>query len=130
MQRRVSCKQPLHTSQSILNPRRNLMPMRRGGSPPVEGERESGSYSGTQQWYQNVGPSQREDHWGNPKLYPIWQPGNKNSPTITHTGCKTRPKWGPSAQGYNWATLTSEVINTEAWSSRLGVGCEADNLTP
>lgn len=27
MWRRVSCEQPLHKSQSVLSPRRNLMPM-------------------------------------------------------------------------------------------------------
>jgi hypothetical protein len=35
----------------------------------------------------------------------------------------------PSVQGYSWATLSPGDINTEAWSSRLGVGREADNLT-
>jgi hypothetical protein len=33
----------------------------------------------------------------------------------------------PSVQGYSWATLCPGDINTEAWSSRLGVGHEADN---
>ena len=36
------------------------MPMWRGGSPPVEGERESGSYSGTRQRNRTVGPSQEK----------------------------------------------------------------------
>jgi hypothetical protein len=30
--------------------------------------------------------------------------------------------------GYNWATLSLGDINTEIWSSRLGVGSKADNL--
>jgi hypothetical protein len=34
----------------------------------------------------------------------------------------------PSVQGYSWDTLSPGVINTETWSSRLGVGREADNL--
>jgi hypothetical protein len=29
--------------------------------------------------------------------------GKKNSPTVAHTGRKRRPKWVPSAWGYNWA---------------------------
>jgi hypothetical protein len=32
-------------------------------------------------------------------------------------------------QGYSWVTLPPGDINTEAWSSRLGVEREADNLT-
>jgi hypothetical protein len=35
----------------------------------------------------------------------------------------------PSVRGYSWATLSLGGINTEAWSSSLGVGREADNLT-
>jgi hypothetical protein len=34
----------------------------------------------------------------------------------------------PSAWGYNWATLSLADLNTEAWSSRLGVGRKADDL--
>jgi hypothetical protein len=34
----------------------------------------------------------------------------------------------PGGWGYNWATLSLEDINTEAWSSRLGVGQKADDL--
>jgi hypothetical protein len=56
--------------------------------------------------------------------------GKKNIPTVAHTGRKRRPKWVPSALGYNWATLSLGVINTEAWSSRLGVGRGANNHTP
>jgi hypothetical protein len=33
------------------------------------------------------------------------------------------------AWGYNWATLPLGDINTEAWSSRMGVGREANNPT-
>jgi hypothetical protein len=36
----------------------------------------------------------------------------------------------PSARGKSWATLSPGVINTETWSSRLGVGRGANNLTP
>jgi hypothetical protein len=36
----------------------------------------------------------------------------------------------PSAWGYSWATLSPRVINTETWSSRLGVGRGANNPTP
>jgi hypothetical protein len=36
----------------------------------------------------------------------------------------------PSAQEYSWATLSSGVINTETWSSRLGVGRGANSATP
>jgi hypothetical protein len=35
----------------------------------------------------------------------------------------------PSVRRYSWAILYPGDINTEAWSSRLGVGREADNLT-
>jgi hypothetical protein len=35
----------------------------------------------------------------------------------------------PSVREYSWATLYPGDINTEAWSSSLGVGHEADNLT-
>jgi hypothetical protein len=33
------------------------------------------------------------------------------------------------AQGYNWATMPLVDINTEAWSSRMGVGHGANNPT-
>jgi hypothetical protein len=36
----------------------------------------------------------------------------------------------PSARGYSWVTLSLGVINTETWSSSLGVGRGADNSTP
>jgi hypothetical protein len=55
-------------------------------------------------------------------LHPVWWPGLKNSATVTHACHKRRLKWIPSAWGYSWATLAPGVINTEAWSSRLGVG--------
>jgi hypothetical protein len=38
-------------------------------------------------------------------------------------------KMKPGAWGYNWATLFLRDINTETWSSRLGVERKADNLT-
>jgi hypothetical protein len=53
---------------------------------------------------------------------PVWWPGLKNSPTVTHAFRKRRLKWVPSAWGYSWNTLSPGVIKTEAWSSRLGVG--------
>jgi hypothetical protein len=53
---------------------------------------------------------------------PVWWLGLKNSPTVTGACRKRRIKWVPSAWGYNWVTLSPGVINTEAWSSRLGVG--------
>jgi hypothetical protein len=56
--------------------------------------------------------------------------GKKNSPTVAHTGSKWRPKWVPSAWGYDWAPLSLGVINTETWSSRLGFGRGANNPTP
>jgi hypothetical protein len=34
----------------------------------------------------------------------------------------------PSVQGYTWAFLSPGDINTEVWSSRLGVGSEADDI--
>jgi hypothetical protein len=55
---------------------------------------------------------------------PVWWPGLKNSPTVTHACHKRRLKWAPSAWGYSWATLSPGAINTEAWSSRLGLGAE------
>jgi hypothetical protein len=60
-------------------------------------------------------------------LNPVWWPKLKNSPTVTHACCKRRLKWVPSAWGYSWVTLSPGVINTETWSSRLGVGCWTNN---
>jgi hypothetical protein len=51
----------------------------------------------------------------------------KNSPTVTHACRKRQLKWVPSAWGYSWAILSPGVINTEAWSSRLGVGRWTNN---
>jgi hypothetical protein len=36
----------------------------------------------------------------------------------------------PSVQGYSWASLSPGDINWETWSSRLEVGCEANNSNP
>jgi hypothetical protein len=58
---------------------------------------------------------------------PLWWPGLKYSLTVTHACRKRRLKWVPSAWGYSWATLSPGVINTEAWSSRLGVGRWTNN---
>jgi hypothetical protein len=52
---------------------------------------------------------------------PVWWPGNKNSPTVTHACLKRRLKWV--------ATLPLGYINTEAWSSGMGVGRETNNPT-
>jgi hypothetical protein len=35
----------------------------------------------------------------------------------------------PDVWGYNWATLSLGDINTGTWSSRLGVGHKADDLS-
>jgi hypothetical protein len=45
----------------------------------------------------------------------------------SHACCKRQLKWVPSAWGYSWANLSPGVINMEAWSSRLGVGCWTNN---
>jgi hypothetical protein len=58
---------------------------------------------------------------------PVWWPGFKNSPTVTHECRKRRLKWVPSPWGYSWATLSPRIINTETWSSRLGVGRWTNN---
>jgi hypothetical protein len=58
---------------------------------------------------------------------PVWWPGLKNSPTVTHSCRKRRLKWVPSVWGYSWATLSPGVIHTETWSSRLGVGRWTNN---
>jgi hypothetical protein len=51
-------------------------------------------------------------------------------PTIVGTGSGTPevPEL-PSARGYGWTTLSPGVINTEIWSSRLGVGRGTNNPT-
>jgi hypothetical protein len=53
--------------------------------------------------------------------YPVWWPGNKNSPTVTHACRKRRLKWV--------ATLHLGDINTETWSSGMGVERGANNPT-
>jgi hypothetical protein len=64
------------------------------------------------------------------KVPPVWWPGLKNSLTVTHACRKRRLKWVPSAWGYSWATLFPGVLNTETWSSRLGVGRWTNNPAP
>jgi hypothetical protein len=54
----------------------------------------------------------------------------KNSPTVAHACRKRRLKCVLGAWGYNWATQSPGDINTETWSSKLGVGRVADNPTP
>jgi hypothetical protein len=58
---------------------------------------------------------------------PVWWQGLKNSPTVTHACSKMRRKWVPTVWGHSWATLSPGIINTEAWSSRLGVGLWSNN---
>jgi hypothetical protein len=53
--------------------------------------------------------------------FPVWWPGNKNSPTVIHACRKRRLKWV--------ANLPLGDINTEAWSSGIGVGRGANNPT-
>jgi hypothetical protein len=48
------------------------------------------------------------------KLVPVWWLGNRNSPTVTHACRKRRLKWV--------ATLPLGDINTETWSSGMGLG--------
>jgi hypothetical protein len=36
----------------------------------------------------------------------------------------------PSVRGYTWAALSTGAVNSETWSSRLGVGPEDNNPTP
>jgi hypothetical protein len=55
-------------------------------------------------------------------FFPVWWPGNKNSPTVTHACRKRRLKWVPGAWGITGPPLPLGDINTEAWSSRLGWG--------
>jgi hypothetical protein len=50
----------------------------------------------------------------NRNKFPVWWPGNKNSPTVTHACRKRRLKWV--------ATLPLGDMNAEAWSSGMGVG--------
>jgi hypothetical protein len=54
---------------------------------------------------------------------PVWWPRIKNGATVTDACRKRRLKWVPSA----WTTMSPGVINTEAWSSRLGVGRWTNN---
>jgi hypothetical protein len=54
-------------------------------------------------------------------LFPVWWPGNKNSPTVSHACRKRRLKWV--------AILPLGDINTEAWSFGMGVGRGANNPT-
>jgi hypothetical protein len=53
---------------------------------------------------------------------PVWWPGLRNSPTVTHACRKRRLKWVPSAWRYSWSTFSPGVINAETWCSRLGLG--------
>jgi hypothetical protein len=59
----------------------------------------------------------------------VWWPAIKNSPKVASACLKRRLKWVPGAWGYNWATLRPGDVNTEAWSSRLGVRRGSDNPT-
>jgi hypothetical protein len=63
----------------------------------------------------------RNIYWISSCRLPVWWPENKNSPTISHACRKRWLKWV--------ATLPLGDINTEAWSSRIGVGRGANNPT-
>jgi hypothetical protein len=56
--------------------------------------------------------------------------GEEHSPTAAHACRKRQLKWVLGAWGYNWDTQSPGDINMETWSSRLGVGREADDPTP
>jgi hypothetical protein len=58
------------------------------------------------------------------KLCPRVVTGEKNSPTVARACRKRWLKWVLGAWGYNWATQSPGDINTETWSSRLGVGAQ------
>jgi hypothetical protein len=63
----------------------------------------------------------------------IDRPRRRWRETILDVGTGDSPNpWSDDdlGRGYNWVTMSPGVINTEAWSSRLGVGRDADNLTP
>jgi hypothetical protein len=53
--------------------------------------------------------------------FSMWWPEDKNSPNVAHACSKRWLKWVPNAWGYSCVTLSPGVINTEAWSWRLGV---------
>jgi hypothetical protein len=53
--------------------------------------------------------------------FPVWWPGNKNIPTVTHACRKRRLKWV--------TTLPLGDINKEAWYSGMGVERGANNPT-
>jgi hypothetical protein len=63
-------------------------------------------------------PPQRTNR--TPHFENVWGTGN-GDPEIPEL---------PNVRGFSWATLSpgGGGVNTEAWSSRLGVGREADNL--
>jgi hypothetical protein len=52
----------------------------------------------------------------------VWWPEDKNSLNVARACCKRQLKWVPSAWGYSCVTLSQGVTNTEAWSSRWGLG--------
>jgi hypothetical protein len=64
------------------------------------------------------------------EISPVWWPGLKNSPAVTHACRKRRLKRVPSAWGYSWATLSPGAINTETWSFRLEFGRWTNNPAP
>jgi hypothetical protein len=55
--------------------------------------------------------------------------GEKNGPTAAHEGGKRRPNWYPVP----WVQMSHPapgVINKVNWNSCLGIGRQADNLSP
>jgi hypothetical protein len=52
----------------------------------------------------------------------------EGSSTLTSAQRVVGDEKGTRRLGYTWATLSLLDINTETWSSRLGVGRKADDL--
>jgi hypothetical protein len=62
-------------------------------------------------------------------LLSLWWREDKNSRNVANVCRKRRLKWVPSTWGYSWVILSPGVRNTEAWSSRLGIGRGVDSPT-
>jgi hypothetical protein len=59
---------------------------------------------------------------------PVMYSSPHGAHVIGYSGCRSRGIRYTQCPGYSWEILPAGVINTEVWSSRLGVGREADNL--
>jgi hypothetical protein len=55
--------------------------------------------------------------------------GEKNGPTAAHEGGKRRPNWYPVPR-VKLSHPATGVINTVNWNSCLGIGRQANNLSP